>query len=144
MTKFVDPTRGQFGQMMKLPDDGAIHMLNMLRFRKKARYPDGHAAAGEELSGVDAYKRYGEESGPIFRRVGGEVILSWSPKLTLIGPEDEEWHAIFIAQYPNAAAFAEMIKDPAYQKAVVHRQAAVKTSRLIRMAPRSVGPGFAD
>ena len=41
MADYVDPTREQFGAMMKQPDDGPIHMLNLVRFRKAARYDDG-------------------------------------------------------------------------------------------------------
>jgi hypothetical protein len=36
-----------------------------------------------------------------------------------------------------------MVTDPEYKLAVVHRQAAVLTSRLVRFAPREVGTGFA-
>lgn len=144
MTKYVDPTREQFGAMMKLADAGPIHMLNLVRFRKNAKYPDGHAGAGEKLSGAEAYRRYGAASGPIFERVGGTIVARWSPRLTLIGPDDETWDAIFVARYPSAAAFGEMVKDPEYQKAVVHRQAAVKDSRLIRMSDQVTGEGFAD
>lgn len=143
MTSYIDPTRDQFSAMMKLPDEGPIHMLNMIRFRESADYPGDHENAGASLTGAEAYKIYGAESGPIFQRVGGRIAYSWSPKLVLIGPSDEEWHAVFVAQYPNAAAFGEMVKDPEYQKAVVHRQAAVATSRLVRLHPQETGGNFA-
>ena len=32
--------------------------------------------------------------------------------------------ALFIAFYPHAGAFLEMVTDPVYRQAVVHRQAA--------------------
>lgn len=142
--KYVDPTRDQFKGMMSLPDNGPIHMLNMLRFRAVAAYPSGHSAEGGNLTGAEAYALYGQKSAPIFSRVGGEIAMLWSPKLVVIGPEDEAWDRVFIAQYPNAAAFGEMVKDPDYQTAVVHRQAAVETSRLIRLSPKDVGGNFAD
>ncbi len=143
MEIYLDPTREQFGAMMKMPEHGVVHMLNLLKFKDKASYPDDHAAAGEGLTGAEAYARYGEESGPIFRGVGGKIAYSWSPKHVLIGPADELWDAAFVAEYPNAAAFGEMVKNPDYQKAVVHRQAAVLTSRLVRMQPQDAGAGFA-
>jgi hypothetical protein len=37
---------------------------------------------------------------------------------------------------------ADTYIDPDYQKAVKHRHAAVKTSRLIRTRPRDPGKGF--
>ncbi len=137
MTASIDPTSEQFGAMMKLPDDGPIQMLNLVRFKDKASYADGHAATG-----VEAYKTYGAESGPIFAGVGGKIVWSGDPKLVVIGPADEQWDLCFVAEYPNAAAFGAMVGDPAYQKAVRHRQAAVEDSRLIRLKPQPVGAIF--
>lgn len=66
MTRFIDPTRDQFKAFMKLPDEGPIWMLNLIRLRKKAKYKDGRSATGAE-----AYKTYGKESEPYFTAVGG-------------------------------------------------------------------------
>ena len=140
---YVDPTREQFGAMMKLPEEGAVHMLNMLRFRDKAIYEPGHPLAEKGLSGAEAYAHYGEDSAQYFQGVGGKVILSWQPRLVLIGPEDEAWDMVFIAEYPNAAAFGDMVKNPGYQVAVKHRQAAVLDSRLVRLNPQEAREKFA-
>ncbi len=133
----IDPTRERFSEMMKLAHEGPIHMLNLIRLRERAEYEDGR-----EASGAEAYKAYGKESAPIFSRVGGKIVHAWDPKLVLIGPDDEAWDVAFIAEYPSAGAFAEMVKDPAYQAIVHHRQAAVADSRLIRLHPRETGSGF--
>lgn len=138
MSRYVDPTKDQFKAMSALASDQPIHMLNLIRFRKKAKYDDK-----QEVSGEDAYKTYGAESGPIFTRVGGKIIWSGVPQLMLIGPEEKDWDLAFIAEYPNVAAFLEMVSDPDYQRAVKHRQAAVRDSRLIRLAPSGPGGGFA-
>lgn len=37
-----------------------------------------------------------------------------------------------------------MVRDPEYQLAVIHRQAAVADSRLIRCQPRVAGAGFGE
>lgn len=137
MSKYIDPTREKFGEFRGLADQGPVHMLNLVRFRKKASYPDGRVATGAE-----AYAAYGRESAPIFQRVGGKIVWSGDFRLMLIGPEEEYWDACFIAEYPSASAFVEMVKDPEYQKAVIHRQAAVEDSRLIRTSPKSPGATF--
>jgi uncharacterized protein (DUF1330 family) len=139
VTGSVDPTREKFGEFRRLTDDGPIHMLNLVRFRAEAAYPDGRKA-----SGAEAYAAYGRESLPIFNRVGGRIAWSGDFRLMLIGPEEERWDRCFIAEYPSAAAFVEMVKDPDYQKAVMHRQAAVEDSRLIRLSPRPSGASFSD
>ena len=56
----------------------------------------------------------------------------------LIGPADEKWDICFIAEYLTVESFVLMQRDKTYQKAVAHRQIVVKTSRLIRMAPKKL------
>lgn len=133
--RHIDPERAQFDAFKALPRDTPIHMLNLVRFKAEADYPGDHPLAGQSLTGADAYANYGRESGPIFQRVGGSIVWRGTMEALLIGPEGERWDAVFIAQYPNSGAFMEMVTDPAYRLAVVHRQAAVETSRLIRCAP---------
>lgn len=138
----VDPERVAFNAFKELPRDAAIAMINLVRYRELAVYPDNHPCAVEQLSGAVAYRRYSDESEPVFTRVGGRIAWSGAPELVLIGPPDEVWDAAFIAHYPSASAFLEMVTDSVYRKAVVHRQAAVATSRLIRCAPRESAAGF--
>ena len=139
----VDPTRAAFDAFKALPRDEPIWMLNLVRFRDVADYPPGHALHGQGLSGAEAYKRYGEDSGPIFARVGGSVVWRGAMQLMLTGPADEAWDAIFVAHYPTAGAFLAMVTDADYREAVKHRQAAVLTSRLVRTQALDVGDGFA-
>jgi len=134
--RFLDPTRESFDAFKALPRDEPIHMLNLLRFHERAQYPGGHDCAGNDWSGERAYAEYGKTSGPIFARVGGSIAWRGTMQAMVIGPNDKQWDASFIAAYPNSGAFMEMISDAGYKKAVVHRQAAVLTSRLIRFAPQ--------
>lgn len=134
--RHVDPERAAFEEFKTLPRDETVDMLNLLRFRKKAAYPHDHPRAGSPVTGADAYRLYSQGSAPIFTRVGGVILWSAMPRLVLIGPSDEHWDVAFVARYPNASAFLEMITDEEYRRAVVHRQAAVATSRLIRTSPR--------
>jgi uncharacterized protein (DUF1330 family) len=117
-------------------------MLNLVRLRQTAVYPQQHARHGRALSGEEAYRAYGEESGPILKAVGGSIAYSANFEFVLIGPDNECWDIVFIAQYPSTDAFVSMIKNPDYQQAVVHRQAAVCTSRLIRLSPKKAGGLF--
>ncbi len=131
----VDPERAQFDAFKALPRDTKIHMLNLVRFKDKATYPADHPLAAADLSGAEAYANYGADSGPVFQRVGGSIVWRGSMEAMLIGPDSEKWDAMFVAEYPNSGAFMEMLTDPVYRQAVIHRQAAVETSRLIRTAP---------
>lgn len=137
MSGNVDPTREQFDHFKSLPRDTPIWMLNLIRLNARVRYPDG-----EEVSGAEAYTRYGRDSGPVFRRLGGSIVWRGRPEAMVIGPADEYWDIAFIAHYPNARAFMAMVTDPAYKEAVLHRQLAVADSRLVRMGEAVGGEGF--
>lgn len=123
----IDPEREVFEAFKKLPRDVPLNMLNLVKLHDVARYEDG-----TETTGAEAYKTYGQESGPIFQDVGGKIIWRGEPQLMLIGPEAETWDIAFVAYYPNAGAFMEMVTNPDYRIAVKHRQAAVLDSRLLR------------
>lgn len=138
----IDPTRAQFEAFKRLDRDRPIDMLNLVRLRPQAAYPADHSLADKGLSGAQAYVRYGAESGPVFARVGGSIVWRGVFQSVLIGPDGEAWDHCFVARYPSAHGFLEMVTDPAYRLAVVHRQAAVETSRLIRTAPAETGGIF--
>ncbi len=142
MTAFVDPDRAQFEAFKGLDRDHPVEMLNLVKFRAKAQYPAGHELAGAGLTGAQAYRNYGIETAPIIARLGASILWRGAFQTTLIGPADEAWDEVFVARYPSAHAFLEMVTDPIYRAAVIHRQAAVETSRLIRCAPTEGGTSF--
>ncbi len=140
MTEYLDPTKETFAKFREMDRPGPIHMLNLVKFREKAAYPDGR-----DVSGAEAYKAYARESGPVFRGLGGKQVWIGKPELMLIGPQDsEQWDIAFIAEYPGVQAFVAMLRDPVYREAVKHRQAAVADSRLLRLAPAAAGKEFGE
>jgi uncharacterized protein (DUF1330 family) len=139
MTGHIDPTKERFAAFRADDRPGPIHMLNLVRLRALAAYPDGR-----EATGAEAYAAYGRESLPVFSRLGGRIVWRGRFELMLIGPAEERWDLAFIAEYPSVAAFVAMIRDPAYREAVKHRQAAVADSRLIRLAPAIPGAVFGE
>ncbi|MBO9471995.1 DUF1330 domain-containing protein [Shimia sp. R10_1] len=118
--------------------DGPVHMLNLIKLRAEAVYEDGRQATGAE-----AYAAYGRESAATFAKLGGKIIWRGGMEQMLIGPE-KMWDLCFIAEYPSVEAFASMHTYAEYRAAVVHRQAAVEDSRLIRMAPQALGGNFGE
>jgi len=139
MSGYIDPTKDQFAAFRDLPRDTLIHMLNLVRLRDEAAYPDGRKATG-----LEAYRAYARESGPVFRRLGGRQFWVGKFEHMVIGPMDGKWDLVFIAEYSNAQAFIDMLRDPDYREAVKHRQAAVLDSRLIRLSPQAPGESFGE
>src|SRR6202453_2602800 len=104
MAGYVDPTKEAFATFRADDRPGPIHMLNLVKLRARAAYPDGRGATGAE-----AYAAYGRQSEPVFSRLGGSIVWRGAFEQTLIGPTEERWDLCFIAEYPAVAAFVARI-----------------------------------
>lgn len=124
----VDPDRNRLPDILKsIPANTPIVMLNLLRFRDKARYKDGEA----DYDGREAYRRYSLVAMNKVQGVGGELVWAGDTLAGVIGPEDEHWDEVLLVRYPSIQAFAAMLADPEYKEATKHRTAALSEARLI-------------
>ena len=144
MSGFIDPDRQAWELFKGLPRDQPIQMLNLVRLREVADYPQGHPDHGKVISGLEAYRAYGRTTAAIFTRLGGRQIWAGKPQVMVTGPQDETWDLAFIAEYPSSEAFRAMVRDPEYRDLVQHRTAGVADSRLLRLAPLEPGEGFGE
>lgn len=95
-------------------------MVNLLKFREKALYPNGVDA---HLSGREAYQRYGAAVQQCLANVGARAIFSGAVTGLLLGEIEENWDMVALAEYPSLDAMRTMISSPEYAEAVVHRTA---------------------
>jgi hypothetical protein len=132
MTTYIDPSRENWQAFKDLPRDRPIHMLNLIKFRDLAAYPEGHPNHGKGLTGLEAYAIYREGFQRVVLNDGAAMVWEAPLECVVTGPEGE-WDEAFVMGYPNSAAFLAMVKNEEYIRDVVpHRTAAVEDSRLIR------------
>jgi hypothetical protein len=132
MTGHVDPSRENWQAFKDLPRDRPIHMLNLIKFRDLAEYPEGHPNHGKGLTGREAYEIYKEGFQRVVANDGAAMVWEAPIECVVTGPADE-WDEAFVMGYPNSALFMAMVKNAEYVRDVVpHRTAAVADSRLIR------------
>ena len=117
----------------RMPSDTPILMLNLLRFSSHAAYDADSPFV--PCSGREAYARYSRTALAKVQGVGGEVQVMADVHLALIAPKEERWDLLLLVRYPSSAAFLNMLADPEYQAATVHRSAALEDSRLIATTP---------
>ncbi len=126
----IEPTPEQFRALAgDVGAPGPIVMLNLLRFREEAAYPDGFGA--DPCSGREAYERYGAAAQPFLEKVGGAPIWAGPAQQVVIGPEGEWWDVCMLVRYPSRQAFFDMATDEGYLAITPHRSAALSDSRLI-------------
>ncbi len=133
---YVNPSRENFDLFKSLPRDEPVHLLNMIRFREMAHYPEGHPWAGHGWSGERAFEEYFTRVVPFIERLGGGIVWQGTFESVITGPAQFEWDKVFVMGFPTAGAFLALVTDPDYKAEVVdHRTAAVQDSRLVRYRP---------
>ena len=132
----IDPDRDNFTAFKALPRDEPLQLLNLVRYRAQAAYPEGHEHHGRGMTGEQAFAEYFRTIAPFFERLGVRIVWRASAGLTLTGPKGQAWDIGFVADFPQAATFLSLVTDPEYRATVVvHRTAAVEDSRLVRFLP---------
>jgi uncharacterized protein (DUF1330 family) len=112
---------------------GPIAMLNLLKFRKKAVYKDGRP---DDVSGFEAYQRYGLPMMQIVEREGGRTIFAGPVKGLVIGEVGELWDMAALVEYPSRADFQRIVTLPEVQAISVHREAGLEGQLLIMTESR--------
>lgn len=129
---YIDPSRENWQAFKDLPRDRPIHMLNLIKFRELAEYPEGHPNHGQGLTGREAYAIYLEGFQRVVANDGAAMVWEAEMECVVTGPAGE-WDEAFVMGYPNSGVFMGMVKNEEYVRDVVpHRSAAVADSRLIR------------
>ena len=119
--------------------DGPMVMVNLLKFKEKAEYPDG---SNPGMSGRDAYLVYGAAVQKCLEMVGGRAVFSGDVTGIILGQVEELWDMVALAFYPSPAAMLQMVALPEYQGIEIHRFAGLKGQLNIRTTPGMM-PGVA-
>ena len=120
VTNAMQPNADQIREWLDGKDDTPIVMVNLLKFKEKADYPDGRDA---DLSGREAYMRYGQAMGQLVAENGGRMILSGRTNMTLIGEVEEDWDVVALVEYKSRKSMQQITQSPDYAAIEEHRNA---------------------
>lgn len=126
----INPTLEQIAAVVAAHPEGPVQMVNLLKFRDRAEYPADYAGdPSPDCAGAEAYQRYGSVAlGHVTQRGGRLVLLSTVDGVVLGAAAQDEWDQIAIIEYPAIDAFLDMVGDPDYLAATVHRTASLERS----------------
>ncbi len=127
----VVPTPEQIAALSRPGADGPIVMVNLLKYHDRAAYSADRPEAKENLSGREAYRRYGTVALQHVTAAGGRVVWAGPQKLVVIGDETNEWDDVVCVFYPSRKAFLAMIANQDYLAAHHHREAALERAALL-------------
>ena len=106
-------------------EDREFLMINLIKFRAKAKYADGRKT---DLTGEQANALYA----PIkfIAQIGGKVDYVGRVN-DQIGNMQPSWDEIAIVRYPSRAKFFEMTTNPEFTKRAVHKDAGLEVSQVL-------------
>ena len=116
----VMPNEKQMEEFLEEGHDEPIFMVNLLKFKDRAEYPDKRES---NLSGKEAFAIYSKEVVGHLEKVGGKPIFGSEVTRLMLGEVEDLWDQVAIAMYPNRKAMLKMISDPDYIKSAQHRVA---------------------
>ena len=130
----TQPTSEQAAAMAAGDMDQPVAMVNLLKFKDKATYADDAAEAAENLTGGEAYARYGAGVFKVLSKIGAKSIF-FGPAAGYVIGDGEDWDSVAIVWYPSRKAFLEMPQREDYQAIHYHRAAGLEHQQLITTTP---------
>ena len=124
----VYPEKETILKLLKIDWQGPISMVNLLKFRDRAEYPDGR---DKGLSGRQAYQRYGEKMLRIVTDNGGKMLFSGPIHGLPIGQVEELWDTFALIEYPSIAKFVGITSLPEVAEIAEHRTAGLAGQLLV-------------
>jgi uncharacterized protein (DUF1330 family) len=120
VTNSVYPTEAQIQGFNDPGAERPIYMVNLLKFKNRADYPDGRDT---KLTGEQAYAIYAERVARLLTEHGGALTFAADVERLMLGMVEELWDKVAIAMYPSRAAMLQMMSSPEMQEIGIHRAA---------------------
>lgn len=132
----IEPTDATLSALGACREDGPFVALNLNRYRKRAVYPPGTPDA--DVSGLEAYMRYGVVAYGAITATGGRILWAANSREVCIGCDHDTYDEVVAVWYPSRAAFLKLEDYPGYREAFeVHRRAAIEHATLLFFAAGS-------
>ena len=116
--------------------EGPVMMVNLLRFREKAAYPDGR---DPDLPGRDASLRYATPMRKLVEAEGGRFVFGADVMGLLLGEVGEDWHTVAIVEYPDSKTLLRIASTPEFHEIDHHRLAGLEGQLNITCRERPLG-----
>lgn len=108
-------------------DDGPFFMINFIKYREQAEYPDGRAS---DLTGFQADAIYSEFMQTVkFPEIGARSVYAARVEGDTIGGSD--FDVVAVIEYPSRAAWASMEESADYRDTVIHKEAGVEKTLVL-------------
>lgn len=126
-------------ELLARDDTYQPHMMNFLKYRQTADYPDIYKGNGD-VSGADAYGRYGTVALRTVMRTGGALMFHGTVDQVLRSstgwPDGNDWDEVAMMRYRTPSAILSMESADDYRAALVDRDAGLDRTIVVASSPQ--------
>jgi len=127
------PILQQFRELTKNEDGQEYYMVNLLKFRKKALYPEGSTFGDDPLAANDRYNR---AVIPLLLKHGGHPVFDSLVQGRFIHPEAvDEWDHVAMVRYRSRRDMLKMAVEIAGLRVDVHKWASLEKTQVFPVKP---------
>jgi hypothetical protein len=127
------PILDQFRELTKNDDGREYYMVNLLKFRKKALYPDGSSFGDDPLAANDRYNR---AIVPLLLKRGGHPVFLGQVQGRFIHPEEnDDWDQVAMVRYRSRRDMMKMAAEIAGLGVDIHKWAALEKTQVFPVKP---------
>ena len=123
----------QFRELAKNDDGWEYYMVNLLKFRKEALYPEGSSFGDDSLAANDRYNR---AIIPLLLKHGGHPVFDSLVQGRFIHPEaGEDWDHVAMVRYRSRRDMLKMAVEIAGLGVDVHKWASLEKTQVFPVKP---------
>lgn len=127
------PILQEFRELMKTDDGRDYYMVNLLKYRKKALYPDGSSFGDDPLAANDRYNR---AIIPLLLKHGGHPVFLGQVQGRFIHPDaNDDWDQVGIVRYRSRRDMLKMAVEIAGNRVDIHKWASLEKTQVFPVKP---------
>lgn len=119
----IGPTEEQIKEMQASGPEEPICLVNLLKYKENAEYPDGRATS---LTGREAYELYAKAVSEMLTEYGGKMVFVGSVTCLRMGFSEDLWDEIAIVMYPSRSEMLRMTMSEGWRDVSIHRIAGLQ------------------
>jgi len=127
------PIMKEFRQLAKSDDGREYYMVNLLKFRQKALYPDVSPFGDDPMA---ANERYNRAIIPLLLKYGGHPVFLSQVEGGFIHPESaDDWDQVAMVRYRSRRDMLKMAVEIAGLKIDIHKWASLEKTQVFPVRP---------
>ncbi|MCG9771463.1 DUF1330 domain-containing protein [Pseudoalteromonas piscicida] len=135
----IGPSEDQIKAMQAPGPDQPICLVNMLKYKEHAVYPDSRDS---HLSGKEAYEIYAKAVEDLLPEYGGKIVFVGDVTYLGMGSVEELWDEVAIVMFPSRSQMLKVSMSDHWKEACLHKVAGLEGQLSIETVQSSAFPNL--